>query len=132
MVVLYAAVAAVGFSLWIVGYFIVANEVVYDQQETGIILAVLGAVLSVAGGAFFLLTGRRAVTQRRVAVLGLVPAVTAKTIAASSVSTVLVAGDGLAKYHRTDCPMAAGRDWPTADAAEHEQAGRKPCGVCRP
>jgi hypothetical protein len=132
MVALYAAIAAVGLALWLVGYFIVANEVVYDQQESGITLAVLGTVLSVAGGASFLLTGRRAVSQRRVAVLGLVPAATAKTIAASSVSTFLVAGVGLAKYHRTDCPMAAGRDWPIADAVEHELAGCKPCGVCRP
>lgn len=132
MVALYAAIVAVGLALWIVGFSIVANEVVYDQQESGITLAVLGTVLSVAGGSFFLLTGRRAVSQRRVAVLGLVPAAVATVPVASSVSPLLVGGDGLAKYHRADCPLAAGRDWSVADADEHASAGRKPCGVCRP
>src|SRR5215218_8652241 len=73
MVALYAAFAAFGLILLIVGYAIVANEVVYDDQEPGITIAMAGALVALAAGSFFLLAGRRAVPQRRVAVLGLVP-----------------------------------------------------------
>lgn len=134
LLVVYAVATVIGLVLLIVGYAIVSNEVVYDDQEPGITLAVLGAVLSVAAGAFLLLAGRRVVTRRRVAVLGLVPVSieAADLVSAAASSTSLVGGEGMTKYHRADCPLAAGRDWPDAEAAEHDQAGRQPCGVCRP
>ncbi|MGQ0466719.1 MAG: hypothetical protein ACT4QG_15510 [Sporichthyaceae bacterium] len=125
-------VVVVGLVLLIVGYSIVANEVVYDDQEPGITLAVLGTALSVLAGGFLVLAGRRVIVRRRVEVLGLVPAATAKVVSTGAVSPFLVGGEGLTRYHRTDCPLAAGRDWPQADAAEHQQAGRQPCGVCKP
>jgi hypothetical protein len=43
-----------------------------------------------------------------------------------------VGGKGLTRYHRADCALAVGRDWPAADLADHALAGRMPCGVCRP
>lgn len=133
LVAIYALIVVLGLALWIIGYAIVANEVVYADQEPGITLAALGVAVSAAAGALFLGAGRRAVTARRVRVLGLVPRQSAEAVAhVTSVSPVLVGGEGLARYHRSDCPLAAGRNWPVLDAAQHASEGRKPCGVCRP
>jgi hypothetical protein len=46
---------------------------------------------------------------------------------------VFLAGAGMERYHRPDCALAAGRTgWTTATRQEHEAAGRRACGVCRP
>jgi hypothetical protein len=133
MLAVYAVVTGLGLALLIAGYAIVANEIAYDDQEPGLALAVSGTALATAAGAFLLFAGRRVVVRRRVAVLGLVPAhLEAVAVSLGAVSASLVAGEGLTKYHRADCQLAAGRGWPAADAAEHEQAGLQPCGVCRP
>jgi hypothetical protein len=47
-------------------------------------------------------------------------------------SRILVGGSDLRFYHREDCPMAAGRNWPAAAPSEHDLAKRIPCGMCRP
>lgn len=47
-------------------------------------------------------------------------------------SDVLVGGADLRFYHREDCPMATGREWPAAALSGHTLAGRVPCGMCRP
>jgi len=112
----------------------VGNEKTYDDQVPGINLAIVGAVVANAAGVLLLLAGRRSVTARRVGVLGAVPkgqeAVVAITAPASSV--VLNGGEGLTHFHRSDCVMAIGRDWPELDRAAHERAGRIACGVCTP
>jgi hypothetical protein len=51
---------------------------------------------------------------------------------ARSSGPTLVGGPNLRFYHRAGCPMAAGREWDPAPAAEHSRAGRAPCGMCRP
>ncbi|MGQ0843750.1 MAG: hypothetical protein ACT4QF_06410 [Sporichthyaceae bacterium] len=133
MLAVYAVVTGLGLVLLVAGYAVVANEVTYDDQEPGLALAASGTAVAMLAGAFLLFAGRRVVVRRRVAVLGLVPvAAEAVVVSLGAVSTSLVAGEGLTKYHRSDCPLAAGRDWPEADAAQHAQAGLAPCGVCRP
>jgi hypothetical protein len=47
-------------------------------------------------------------------------------------SETLVGGPDLRFYHRADCVMAADREWSAATSGEHDQAGRTPCGMCRP
>ena len=134
MYVVYAVLAVIGAVLFFVGTGMVGNETVYDDQVPGINLAIVGVVLANAAGVLLLLAGRRSVTARRVAVLGAVPTTedpgVAITAPASSVQ--LVGGEGLTHFHRADCAMAAGRDWPVLDRAAHERAGRTACGVCTP
>ena len=134
MYVVYAVLAVVGAALFFIGTGMVSNETIYDDQVPGINLAIVGVVVANAAGVLLLLAGRRSVTARRVAVLGAVPKgqeqVVAITAPASSV--VLVGGEGLTHFHRADCAMAAGRDWPTLERAAHERAGRTACGVCKP
>jgi hypothetical protein len=134
MYVVYAVLAVIGAVVFFIGAGMVGNETVYDDQVPGINLAIVGVVLANAAGVLLLLAGRRSVTARRVAVLGAVPKSQEKvaTIAAPASSAHLVGGEGLTHFHRADCAMAAGRDWPELDQAAHERAGRTACGVCKP
>ncbi len=132
--VVYAVLAVLGAALFFAGTGVVGNEAVYDDQVPGINIAIVGVVLANAAGALLLLAGRRSVTARRVAVLGAVPAAQANlaTITSPASSAHLVGGEGLTHFHRADCAMAAGRDWPELDRTAHERAGRTACGVCKP
>jgi hypothetical protein len=134
MYVVYAVLAVIGVAMFFVGDGMVANKRVYDDQVPGINVAIVGVVIANAAGVLLLLAGRRVVTARRVSVLGAVPKAQEKvaSITAPASSIVLIGGEGLTHYHRSDCAMAVGRDWPELDRAAHERAGRKACGVCKP
>ncbi|HUR75639.1 MAG TPA: hypothetical protein VMZ00_15265 [Sporichthya sp.] len=134
MYVLYAVLAVVGAILFLVGMGLVSNKTVYDDQVPGINLAIVGVVLANAAGVLLLLAGRRSVIARRVRVLGAVPDLADQSAgpAKPASSITLVGGEGLTHFHRDDCAMAAGRNWPALDRAAHERAGRTACGVCKP
>ena len=134
MYVVYAVLAVIGAALFFVGMGMVGNEKTYDDQVPGINLAIVGVVVANAAGVLLLLAGRRSVTARRVGVLGAVPKAQENVVAitAPASSTVLIGGEGLTHYHRADCVMAVGREWPELDRAAHERAGRIACGVCKP
>jgi hypothetical protein len=134
MFVVYAVVTVLGAVLFVVGSGVVANETVYDDQQSGISTALAGAALANAAGALLLIAGRRSVTTRRVAVLGAAPDEPMRRQGTSgpASSATLVGGEGLTHFHRSDCALAAGRNWPALDRAAHEDVGRAPCGVCRP
>jgi hypothetical protein len=135
LVALTGVLVAVGVVLFVVGASRVNNEVVYDNQVPGLNLAVLGAVLASAAVASLLLSGRRAVSGRRVAVLGALPQIARRLpedATAHVAAEVLVASDDLRHFHRGSCALAADRDWTARSRREHQQAGRTPCGVCRP
>ncbi len=134
MYIFYGALAFIGLVVFIVGVALVGDKTTYDDQVSGINIAIVGAVVANAAGVCLLLAGRRAVTARRVRVLGAVPKVVAAEaeITAFASSNILVGGEGLTHFHRADCDMAVGRDWPAVDRVAHERAGRTACGVCRP
>ncbi|MGQ0625100.1 MAG: hypothetical protein ACT4PP_10700 [Sporichthyaceae bacterium] len=134
MYILYAVLAGIGLILFVVGTVIVNDETVYDDQVPAINIAIIGTVLACAAGISMLVIGRRTLSARRVAVLGVVPAMRSAAALATgpASSVVLVGGEGLTHYHRADCPLAAGRSWEPMSRADHERAGRKPCGVCTP
>lgn len=134
MYVVYGVLAVIGAALFLVGTGMVGSETVYDDQVPGINLAIVGVVVANAAGVLLLLAGRRSVAARRVAVLGAVPRTQERVeaITAPASSVLLVGGEGLTHFHRADCVMAAGRDWPTLERGAHERAGRTACGVCRP
>jgi hypothetical protein len=134
MFLVYAALAVLGAALFFAGTGLVAHEKVYDDQVPGINIAIAGVVIANAAGVLLLMAGRRSVTARRLKVLGAVPPVGERSavIAALATSAALVGGEGLTHFHRADCVMATGRDWPSLDRATHENAGRRPCGVCKP
>jgi hypothetical protein len=53
-------------------------------------------------------------------------------LSASASAEHVVAAEGLRRFHRPDCPIAAGRGWSPLPRRAHEAAGRGPCGICRP
>lgn len=134
MLVVYAVLATAGLIVLIIGYSLVNNEVTYDDQVPGINLAIVGVVLANAAGVSLLLAGHRAVAMRRVAVLGAIPALPPRNAPrpAPTTGTLLVGADGLRHFHREDCALAADRNWPALSRLQHSEAGRTPCGVCRP
>lgn len=133
---------ALGVVLWAVGWYRAAGELTLDEQVVPLNVAVAGALVFGAGWVLWFLRGRRAISARRRALIVrrralLLPVadvpVGTSSLAPRSVSPVLVAGAGLTRYHRADCPLAAGRaDWAEAARSTHEGDGRDACGVCLP
>ena len=120
-----------------VAWYICAGEATLSQQIGPMDAAVAGLLLAGMGNVGWLLHGRRVVGQRRQALLpdlAEVRLVSAKSpLVHPTVSELLVAGEGMERYHREGCALTEGRiDWTAATRQEHESAGRTPCGVCRP
>jgi hypothetical protein len=126
-------------------WYIAAGEATFGQQVGPIDAALAGLLLSGIGNLAWLLHGRRALGERRLMLLPDVadalsneqapaePVVLAGSSSPASQDAVFLAGAGMERYHRPDCALAAGRaGWMTATRTEHEDAGRRPCGVCRP
>jgi hypothetical protein len=124
-------------AVWILGaafvaasYEVISGKPRFEDQAGWLSLAVAGVVVAFAGQAIWLLRGRRAVGERCHALLFAEHRVRG-SYSALARSETLVAGDGLALYHRADCPMV-GERWRTAVRSAHEAAGRVACGICRP
>jgi hypothetical protein len=124
-----------------VSWYICAGDVSFSQQIGPTDAALAGLLLAGIGNVGWLLRGRRILGERRRALLPDVPARASDVGAVRQVDvrhgdeagTLFVAGDGMERFHRSDCLLASGRhDWTTMTRAEHEVAGRRPCGVCRP
>jgi hypothetical protein len=129
-----------------VAWYIAAGEATFAQQVGPLDAALAGLLLSGLGNLVWLLHGRRALGERRRLLLPDVADATASRAApvvvvgppltaagAVTVDDVFLAGEGMERFHRPGCALAAGRTgWTTATRQEHEEAGRLPCGVCRP
>jgi hypothetical protein len=108
-------------------------------------LGVAGAIGVTAASFLWVATGRQAVARRTTELRGLILAGVAQVrsgaaagsgtepadhAAAELGSTELVATTTMVHYHRAGCRLAAGKPVEPAGRADHEQAGRAPCGVC--
>jgi hypothetical protein len=96
-------------------------------------VAAAGVVVSLAGNAVFLLSTLRQVGALRTQLLGRRPAVTAvpaQQRRTHQPASVLVAADGMTRYHRPDCPGVQGKDVRALPLGDHVAAGRQPCGLC--
>jgi len=145
----WALATGVGGIVIAVSWYVCAGDASFNRQIGPLDAAVAGAVVSGLGNAVWLLRGRRALGERRRALLadpvvavdtgepGAVRRVstsaeTGTASPATSEAELLVAGEGLLRFHRSDCVLATGRTWTSATREQHEDAGRLPCGVCRP
>jgi len=119
---------AVGAALVVVSWFFAAGRADAGEQLVFVSLSLVGALLGMAATAGLLLRGRRAVGVRTARLLGTAPA--APPDARRSVD--LVAGPAAKWFHRSDCLLVEGRNWPAGPLPVHQAAGRKPCPACRP
>jgi hypothetical protein len=133
----------------VVSWYVCSGDASFNLQFGPLDVAVAGLVVAGLGNVMWLLRGRRAVGERRRALLPdpVIAAVigsvgeTRRRLTGSGVDEIrsagveqelLVAGEGLVRFHRSGCALAAGRTWTISTRQEHEDAGRLPCGVCKP
>ena len=134
-VVQLVVLSVIGVGLMAVSWYLSGDGQPLDRQMHRIDLAVVGLLIGTVGGGLFLLRGLRAVSLRKATVTALsqrrlaARAATTPTAAAAAGSQ-LVAGPGMTRYHRAGCSLVTGKTVATASGAEHEQAGRRPCGIC--
>ncbi|MGP3983149.1 hypothetical protein [Streptomyces sp. KR80] len=103
------------------------------RQAAWLNLAVAGFAVSAGGLCLWLLRLRRAVGERRVALISLAPQEEPAPArlprrpqaSAATVSSQLVRAAGMDRLHRRDCPLVAGKDVTPAGLDDGD-----PCGVC--
>lgn len=123
------ALVALGAVLCSLAWTLAASRGDFDDQVAYVTLAVGGLVTAFFGQTLWLLRGRRSIGGRLQLMLGgLVPAGPPP----GAGEPTLVGGPGLRWYHSAGCALAAGQGWPVRARVDHEAAGRRPCGVCRP
>jgi hypothetical protein len=111
-----------------------ATESALDDQKGFIAMGVAGFLVAVVAQSLWLRQGRKAVAAYAATVQTSVASLTDRPTAEPVVqaSGGLVATTGMKHFHRSDCPIAAGRAWSSEPRRNHEAAGRTPCGICQP
>jgi hypothetical protein len=100
-------------------------------------VAAVGLVVALGGNGAFLLEGLRQVGRLRGALLvrpvrEQVAAAPPQTPTDPIPAGVLVAAEGMTRFHDSRCAAAAGKPVVPAPVDEHRAAGRVPCGLCLP
>ncbi|MEV6056678.1 hypothetical protein [Streptomyces sp. NPDC052107] len=132
-----------GLALLVTAWFGAGGTASVVRQTAWLNLAVAGFALAAIGQCLWLLRARRAVGERRIALISLAPqkeradsyedsyegsyesSYEAKPLRRTS--TRLVRAAGMVKLHRPDCPLLVGKDVVVAAP----EAGEL-CGVCAP
>jgi hypothetical protein len=133
----WVALSVAGLGMVVAGWYVSSGEGRFGRQVGMLDLAVAGVVVACVGHVVWVLEGRRAVGERRRALLGEpLRTAAAGTDGAARIpgsdTDGFVAGVGTRLFHRTGCPLADGRGWSVGSRDEHVEAGRVACGVCRP
>jgi hypothetical protein len=136
-VIAWAAVTVAGCVMCAVAWYLASGEAVFNHQYGPANLAVVGLIVANAAHLFWIAAGRAALAQRRRSLLPVPRGVATEVSrgageAPVAMSDDLVAGEGVRYYHRSDCPMAADRDWHQTSRDEQEQLGLLPCRICQP
>ncbi len=127
----------------VVSWYVCSGDATFSRQIGPVDAAVGGLVLAGLGNVMWLLRGRRALGERRRALLPDIAdfieaterSAEAEVPAAGSAASegdLFVGGEGMVRFHRPDCILAVGRSWAVSTRQVHEEAGRLPCGVCDP
>lgn len=134
----WAAAVGIGAIVVVGCWYAVGGKAQWDEQRSAMAVSIATVVLCSFASLSLLLTGRRAVGLRRIELLGDLPVpstpvqVVQQDQTGGPRSETLVGSDGRSRYHRADCPMAVGRNYPEMSLSQHQAAGRMACGVCRP
>jgi hypothetical protein len=139
---------SIGGVVVVASWYVCAGDTTFSQQIGPTDAALAGLLLAAVGNLVWLLHGRRALGERRRVLLPDVGEATEPSrrrvlqeredlpsvpVGAHNEEVVLVAGEHMERFHRPECPLASGRTgWAAMTRQDHESAGRRPCGVCRP
>jgi hypothetical protein len=120
-----AAAAVLSLGWWgISGTNRLAHQVIWLN------LAAAGLLLSGAGVALWLTTGRGAIGHRRRRTLA-DPVTSAVAVRPDTkAGGTLVAAARMTRFHRADCSFVEGKAVTSTSEVDHRAAGRTPCGVC--
>ena len=122
-----------GHVVWFAGFWLARYEASFGGQIKWATLAAGGFVLAAYADITWLLRARWAILQRRAALLPDLEVVASTVIVAAEPSVPLVvAGAGLARFHRPDCRLARDKSWSPSQREVALAAGQLPCGVCHP
>ena len=117
----------------LVGWVEVSATAHVDRQVSWSVLSLIGAVLACAAAGLAATSGERIFLlhlHRLTATLEVAAGRPSGTVAAAVQADRLVAAPTMSRYHRVDCPLAAGKATAAGSRADHERAGRRACGVC--
>lgn len=131
--VLLVVLQALGVIGLVVGYAGTSGTLRVSHQVVWVNVAGAALLVSGAGVVLFLTAGRRAIGRRRLGLFGEVAedGPPAGPVPGSRSAAKLVSAATMTRYHLSDCPFVADKQGlASASAAEHEETGRRPCGVC--
>jgi hypothetical protein len=114
-----------------------SHEATADTQIGWVNLGIAGLLVVAVANTGWLLAGRRACWRLRHDLLPAEPGAAwpaaGTTQPAVGIAPGLpVAAPAMTWYHTPDCQMVAGKDVAPSTEADHEGAGRRPCGLCLP
>ena len=130
----WALLTLAGCALLLVAWNGASNEVRFEDTMVWLQLSIWGVVVALLGDTFWFLAGRRSVRRLRRSLLEATRPTTrpATAQAAAAAGGLAVAATGMKHYHRPGCQLAQGKAVDPAAVADHQSAGRVPCGMCRP
>lgn len=122
-----------GVAAMLIGWIKVSSATHVDRQVSWSSLSVIGAVLICAAAGLAATSGERIFLlhlNRLANAVQLDPRHPVTGPASELGREQLVAAPSMARYHRAECPLAAGKPVAADNRAAHERAGRQACGVC--
>ena len=123
-----------GVAAMLVGWVQVSASSHVDEQVSWSAISLIGAVLVCTGAGLAATSGERVFLLHLHRLAAAVDAGSSGSTTSGGAAAVpadqLVAAATMSRYHRANCPLAAGKAVDADSRAAHERAGRRPCGVC--
>jgi hypothetical protein len=126
--------SAVGLGLLLLAWWGVSGTATTTHQIVWVNVAVVSVMVLGTGNCMWLLSGRRAVGERRQRVLAAFESVSVEPleVAGPVGEDRPVAANGMRHYHRAGCQLVRGKSATATTLSAHGRAGRQPCGMCQP
>lgn len=124
-------------ALLVIAWWQATSHPLARDHEPWLNLGIGAVLLSGALNGLFLMGARRAVAVRRAALYRTASLATPASPPPGAMSgprrgPKFAAAPAMSRYHRPTCALAAGKPLRLEERGDHETAGRRPCGICRP
>jgi hypothetical protein len=119
-----------GILVWAIAWWFSHREAAFAHQLQWVTLGIAGFIVVAWADVTWLMKARSSIVERRKLLLADVVGAAAPLTEAYGGS--LVAGPGLVNFHRSDCVIAVGKNWPEVDRHGAAASGQRPCEMCNP